>query len=249
MTLPAARATGKSGDAPYPRRGAWWGVASLWVVLLAAVALASTAPASDESDEATTSNQPATAGDGDEETRPQGDGAAEAPPPPPEGVSAFLEDRERFEEVMRIVEDIDAELAEEIRAAHQQDATTTWQMLRPHMRTVQRMKLVRSHDVEGYEMRIRDIRLARRAGDLADRIIEARQERDSERESRIEADLRDVLAEHFDLRQQIRRREVEQIEKRIEQLKEGIENRQDQREQIIERKIEQLLGRGAGPDF
>ncbi len=249
MKPPAASATGTSGHAPHPRRAAWWGVASLWIVLLAAVALASTGPASDESDEAANSNRPAAAGDGDA-ARSEGEGEAGAPVAPlPEGVSAFLEDRERFEDVMRVVEDIDAELAEEIRAAHEQDATMTWQMLRPHMRTIQRMKLVRSHDVEGYEMRIRDIRLARRAADLADRIIEARHERDSERESSLEADLREVLAEHFDLRQQIRRREVEQIEKRIGQLKEGIEKRQGQREQIIERKIEQLLGRGAGADF
>ena len=183
----------------------------------------------------------------------QGEGAAEGSEDDranlPDGAAAFLNDRERFAQAMQIIEDIDAALAEEIRQVHARDAARTWEMLQPHMRTIQRMQLIRSRDPSGYELRIRDIRLARRATALADELAQARHARDRERAAELEKKLRELVGEHFDLRQRIRRHEVEQFEKRIEQLKQGIETRQEQRDTIIQQKLRELLGRAPTPDF
>lgn len=73
---------------------------------------------------------------------------------------------------------------------------------------------------------------------LAAKLAFARTNRDKQR---IRKDLEAKLSEIFDLKQQNRAREVQQLSMQLEELRSRLRAREDQRDALIERRIEELL--------
>jgi hypothetical protein len=56
-----------------------------------------------------------------------------------------------------------------------------------------------------------------------------------------------VVAEHFDVRQQLREKIVADLRQRVEQMQQRIEERQAARPELIEQRLGELTGQAAGP--
>ena len=96
-----------------------------------------------------------------------------------------------------------------------------------------------------YALLIRELRLEREAGALAQEI---RSLPDGNlRQSRIEQ-LREKLYAIFELKQKNRRREIEQLEQQLGALKERLQERQQLRDLIIDQYLKQLIGVQNPPD-
>jgi hypothetical protein len=65
----------------------------------------------------------------------------------------------------------------------------------------------------------------------------------------VRAELAEVIAKHFDIRQGIRESELRDIEARVTRLRDALERRQNAREEIIQRRLEQLLSDAQGVGF
>jgi hypothetical protein len=103
------------------------------------------------------------------------------------------------------------------------------------------------HMRELYE---RQQQLERRSHELAERVRQARTaEGGKEPAEKLQAELRDVVEQQFDVRGEIRKTEVEQIKQqlerlrqRIDELRQDLDHRDHERQSIIERRLQQLLG-------
>lgn len=63
----------------------------------------------------------------------------------------------------------------------------------------------------------------------------------TERQQKIDS-LRATLNDIFDLKQENRRREIQQLEAKLEELQRSLEKREQMRDQMIEQRIQQLIG-------
>lgn len=70
----------------------------------------------------------------------------------------------------------------------------------------------------------------------------------AEREE-IRKQLGELVNKHFELRQKLRTKELERIQERIEKLRTSIEERNENREAVIERRLKELLGESDGLRF
>jgi len=59
--------------------------------------------------------------------------------------------------------------------------------------------------------------------------------------------LRTTLNEIFELKQENRRREIQQLENQITELRRRLEKREDMRDEMVEQRIQQLIGESNEP--
>lgn len=95
-------------------------------------------------------------------------------------------------------------------------------------------------------LRNSDAQLERQSQELAGKY--ARTEDDEARRT-LRGELGEVIAHHFDVRYEIRWRELREIEARVNRLRNALERRQNAREEIIQRRLAQLLSEAEGVGF
>lgn len=160
-----------------------------------------------------------------------------------------MPDPHRLEQALNVLADIDADLVARIRKLKERNPDKAWELLRPHYDEVRRLTDMRQTDAIGYELRVRDIRLTRESRDLSEQIIKARARRDVKAEKAALEQLREVVDSHFEARQDLRRHEVELFERKLMRMREAIAERDRKRDQIIDAKVEDLIGGEELPEF
>jgi hypothetical protein len=103
---------------------------------------------------------------------------------------------------------------------------------------------LRTRDASMFELRRQDTRLARQTRQLARAAHEAESEGAFDQADEYERRLKELLAEHFDVRQRIRAYELDLIALRVRDLEEELALRSRSRGQLIEERLEQLLEAG-----
>lgn len=101
-------------------------------------------------------------------------------------------------------------------------------------------------DPEMYELRVEDVRLTLESRRVAERYTTARREDDRQRMRDLEDGLEGLLEEHFEVRQQLHELELQRLEQRIETLRDQIEAREDDRDDVIEQRLGELIGTDDG---
>lgn len=106
----------------------------------------------------------------------------------------------------------------------------------------------RTEDAELNELSEAEAELAREADEL---ISQYAASDDAAEQKKVRANLRETLAKQFDLQKQRRELELSRIEERIKKVREQLKKRNDARETIVDRRLEQLVddaeGLGWGP--
>lgn len=120
---------------------------------------------------------------------------------------------------------------------HPENARRTLSRSVPMMTRLVRM---RRDDPAGYRLAIEDLRAYRFTSVLSKQLKQAQEENDQKRVEELSIKLRTVLTRHFEVRQQIREREIQKLQDRVDQLRESMDNRVEKREQILNSRFEQL---------
>ena len=117
---------------------------------------------------------------------------------------------------------------------------TSW-VVQPQTETQRYLSAMQRGNKALYERLMKERELEAKSQMLAAR-VRALTEDDPERKA-LTKELRQQLDEIFVLKEENRRRETEQLEKELKVLREQLSKREENREQIIERRLNRLLGR------
>ena len=98
---------------------------------------------------------------------------------------------------------------------------------------------MRQNDPELFKLLQEDTELDRRTHELG---MQFRQAPPEQRE-RIKQEVHQLVTKQFEIRQQRRVLELKRVEGELQRLREAVERRAKAREQLIERRISELLGR------
>lgn len=105
-----------------------------------------------------------------------------------------------------------------------------------------RLTQQRRTDPEGYKLAIADLRNYAMTDRLVKLLHQAMngKDKDQARIDELTLKLKAVLADHFDLRQQIREREIQKLQNRVTQLRQQIDQQTQTRQQTLDARFKQL---------
>jgi len=147
---------------------------------------------------------------------------------------------EQVKRRLEILRQFRPELAERIEAAYETNPERVKRALgQPWLRSLARAAQA---DPEATGLAVGDRVYDFQSRELARELDEARRVGDQERVEAIRAELREVVAKHFDIRQQLREQMLQRMERRLEQLRERVQERAAKREQLIDSRLEELVG-------
>lgn len=92
-----------------------------------------------------------------------------------------------------------------------------------------------------------DVQLTKRSYELSTRIRTSKMEK-AEKEKTLK-DLRSVVEEQFDGRQERRNKELQELKDRVEELEKSIKDRTGKKEQIVTNRVNQLIGQSDWEEF
>lgn len=98
---------------------------------------------------------------------------------------------------------------------------------------------MRQQDPEMFEIMQRDRELEERTQELTESL---RAENGADRRDKLREEIRSHVQEHFGVRQQRRELELKRLEAQLERLRKSIKQREETREQIINRRFAELVG-------
>lgn len=167
--------------------------------------------------------------------------AGDGPPDRP------LSDQE-ISERLDLLREIDPDLADRMGRWREKSPERVSDMLRSHWRLSHMIEL-KSRDPQLYELRIKDLRLNKEAIELADRVRKHRADNNADEAKKAEQELLAKVRAHFEVRQQVRQRELEALEKKLDEMRQRLVERQQAQDRLIEERVEVLLGRRSGPEW
>ena len=147
---------------------------------------------------------------------------------------------EQVGQAIQVLQQIDPEAAAYVEQIREEaPLRVAWALERRFPQIVDFLSL-KQRDPAMYELRIEDLRLAHESRRLARRIGMAKEAGKDDEAERLTDQLAETLEHHFDIRQQIRERELADLEARVERLREQLEQRADNRDDLIEQRLQQL---------
>lgn len=147
---------------------------------------------------------------------------------------------DQLDEAFEVLREIKPELAERLEPHRQDDPQRVVDMLQrefPHVRHLIRLKRVAP---ETYNLRVQDVKLTYQSQQLAEQLQQAEQDPSSGDAAALGEQLRQVVEQHFDVRQQLRERELAYLERRIGELRAQLDERAQDKEALIEQRLNDL---------
>jgi hypothetical protein len=100
------------------------------------------------------------------------------------------------------------------------------------------MQRLEQDDPEMYRLLVEDNRLDREAQALARQVRAAK----SDEREKLRAELAVIVDKHFEVRQQRRELSLKRMEEELKRLREAIESRTKGREEIVQKRLTELIG-------
>jgi len=157
------------------------------------------------------------------------------------GRDRFHLSEEEAEQALQIITRLKPELGEELARLREDDPRRFARELEGRFPRFRWLLRLNRFDPEMFELRMRDIELYRRSRELAEQVRDARRAGRSEAEAAAREQLDGVVAEHFDVRQQIREAELARLERRLAALRDQLADRTENRRHIIAEHTESLI--------
>jgi len=136
-------------------------------------------------------------------------------------------------ELFAILKEVNPELIKKIKTWQDVNPQRSARMLARMYGRMQGLMQLKNRDKEMYELKVKDFRL-----DAKSRLL-VKQCRDDPSDQNL-ALLRGILASHFDVRQAIRGYELEKFKKKIEMLEIQFKEKANNREKLIEQKLNEV---------
>jgi hypothetical protein len=151
----------------------------------------------------------------------------------------------RAKEIFAWLKEHDAAAAEDLGAAMKTRPDEFWRRFPELVHHVEMMQELQRTDPQAFEYAKQERKLERESMELAQQY---RKVGIDDRKA-IESKLTTVLADLFDLREKMRAREIERLQKEIEELKERLKKRKELKEDIVRRRLNEMLDREDETDW
>ncbi len=113
-------------------------------------------------------------------------------------------------------------------------------MLRGISAQLREMRELKQRDPERFRQQQEMSEMERRSAELGQKI---RRATDAEVKKQVTTELKELLSKLFDLRQQEREKSLQQLEREVKEVREALEKRKAKRDEMIQRRFDQLTGR------
>lgn len=155
-------------------------------------------------------------------------------------------DPEQVRDALEVLRRIDPDKAKRLEHAIGEHPEKAAKVLHEHFPMLGRFMAMRRYDPQGFDLRVRDLALSRKSHDAADRMRKALEAKDDAVAALELAQLQALVAEHFDVRQELREYELLKLKERIEELGDQLQQRTADREALIDERVHELIGEGNG---
>ena len=149
---------------------------------------------------------------------------------------------EGVEERMRILREIHPQLAERIARMKEARPERVGRMLGQHWPRIENLIHMKKHDPKGFELHVHDMKLMRQSHELSRRLQRPDSDLDTEKKDQVRRELRELVANHFEVRQKLKEHDLAKLETRIEELRGQLRKRTTNKDQIIEDHLKKLSG-------
>lgn len=153
--------------------------------------------------------------------------------------------REEIEEARKWLQENEPEQArmlEEILASGEPMRSS--RMVREALHRKRDLEDMKQRDPEGYARLQKMRELERKSGELAEKI-----RRGGHGNEELRKQLSEALGQLFDLREEMRAKELAELKRRVEELEKVLQRRKEGRGSIIERRLKELLGEKSDEDW
>jgi hypothetical protein len=171
------------------------------------------------------------------------DGAAISTVLAQQQAQVLLQSTEELEHLSTQVEQQPANQAIETARARVAEAAEVVQSL-PKLQVQSYLSDVQQYNQNLYALLVREWRMEREAEALA---LEIRRTPTGDRQTDLIAQLRRKLNDIFDLKQQNRRREIQQLEQELDALTERLQKREQWRDRLVDQRLSELIGLQVSP--
>lgn len=148
---------------------------------------------------------------------------------------------QQVRDAIEVLRQIDPEKAEKLEQYIADNPERIGQALHKNFPHLGRFLAMRRFDPDGFDLRIKDLRLSRQSQLSARRFHEATQAGNDTLAAAELAVLEGLVADHFDVRQQIREHDLAKLENQIQELKDQLQDRTDNRDELIADRIEEFV--------
>ncbi|MEZ6192607.1 MAG: hypothetical protein R3C45_15140 [Phycisphaerales bacterium] len=155
-------------------------------------------------------------------------------------------DSQQAQEALEVIRRIDPEKAQRLEKAIDENPERVGEVLHENFPMLGRFMAMRRYDPEGFDLRVKDLALSRKCSAAADRMRKALDAKDDAVAALELAQLQALVAEHFDVRQELREYELMKLKERIEELGDQLKQRTADRETLIDERVHELIGEGGG---
>ncbi len=156
---------------------------------------------------------------------------------------------EQLDEAIAIVEQVNPELAESLRAARRDSVEAAIRQIAEEFPNIYELMRMREEEPERFDLHVQSLQVMRASGPLFRQLRQAQQDGDEAQIAELSEQLRESIATMFDIRMQLRQLEIEDLRRRITELEEKLEEDSARRDDAIAERLEMILeGRfGRGP--
>jgi len=150
-------------------------------------------------------------------------------------------DEQQMAGAVEVLKAMRPDLAERISLAMAENPERVREMVMREYPRLRYMIALKRRDPKMFDLRAEDIRLAYQSQQLAEDIRKLDQAENVERREAAQAQLAQLLKEHYEVRHRLRELEIVRLEQRLEQLREELDERAARREAIIRQRLQELL--------
>lgn len=166
-------------------------------------------------------------------------GAKKKPPKAPPPVADRMDAIDMEKEALEFLQNISQHKAQKLQQLKTVNEREYLNQLKRVIEEMARAKRLKERDPAHYERMIKIKQMEERSRVLGRNYRDA----DDAEKANIESELKTLLGELFDLREENRQEEVMRLEKRLKELKESLVERSKNKAQIVERRLAQLTGK------
>jgi len=149
--------------------------------------------------------------------------------------------QEEEDEALRLLQETDPGRYDRVLQLKTSNPLMYQQIMNQFARQLRNLKRIKANDPETYKRILQERRMDRDCRDLA----EAWKTADTDEQKRIENQLKEKLNILFDLRQKNRELEIRRLEERLQELKEKNRLRMANKQDIVENRFQELIGKSS----
>lgn len=155
---------------------------------------------------------------------------------------------EAIDHAIEIIKLMHPDMHERLDHAQQHNPVRLKQMIQRRP-IVQHLVELRRIDPEMFELRIREIQLKHITEQLAEQYRHKAKQGQEQEAQDLQNQLKEMVAEHFEVRQELRAQKVHRIERELAQLGGEIQQRSQKRNELIQKRVDKLVGETQEPTW